>query len=183
MTLVNHSCSPNADHGILLEKDDAGKLCMEIRAIKDICKGEEITYCYFGNITNLCCSRRQGRKDFIKINVGFDCNCSVCSDPNTDQENIALELFDLLQTLPDPDHYRKGLSEWDRDAENLDKITDMIQDFQLGNLQFKCCSMTSLVKTAQLARNQNLVRKGLDMLKRFSEDIKMEKIARIREKL
>ena len=94
-----------------------------------------------------------------------------------------MELFDLLQTLPDPDHYRKGLSEWDRDAENLDKITDMIQDFQLGNLQFKCCSMTSLVKTAQLARNQNLVRKGLDMLKRFSEDIKMEKIARIREKL
>ena len=178
MTLVNHSCSPNADHGRLLEKDDAGKLNdrIEIRAIKDICKGEEINYSYFGNILDLCCLRRQGRKVFIKNNFGFDCNCSVCSELNTYQENIAMELLDLLQTLPDPDHYRKGLSEWSRDAENLDKINDLIQDFQLGKFQIKWRSMISLAKTAQLARNQNLVRKGLDMLKRFSEDIKMEQI-------
>ena len=185
MNLVNHSCSPNADHGLLLEKDETGKQYkrVEIRAIKNICKGEEITYSYFGNIINLCCSRRQGRKVFIKNNYGFDCSCSVCSDLNTDQENIAMELFDILQALPDPDHYRKGLSEWARDAENLDKIVDLIQDFQLGNLEIKWRSMISLAQTAQLARNQNLVRKGLDMLKRSSEDIKMEHIGRIHKKL
>jgi len=57
MALLNHSCAPNADIGKLLEKDDAGKPHnrIEIRAIKDISKGEEITYSYFGNINNLCC--------------------------------------------------------------------------------------------------------------------------------
>lgn len=187
MALLNHSCAPNADIGKLLEKDDAGKPHnrIEIRAIKDISKGEEITYSYFGNINNLCCPS-QARKIFIKENFEFDCNCGVCSVFDRDQENIALELLVLLQALSSGvgvDHYKKGLSEWARDAENLDKINDLMQKFLLGNLEVKWRSMISMVKTAQLARNQDLVKKGFDMLQRFSEDIKIEEIRLVYEKL
>jgi len=187
MALVNHSCSPNADVGkLLLEKDEAGKQYnrIEIRALKNISKGEEITYSYFGNLNKICCSSEE-RKMFVKEGYGFDCYCSVCSGHNMDQENIASELFDLLQTVPAPDsdHYRKDLSEWARDAENLDRINDLIQELQLGNSEVKWRSMVSLAKTAQLARNQNLVTKGLNMFKRFSGDIKIEEICLVYEKL
>ena len=117
----------------------------------------------------------------MKNKYHFDCNCDVCSGLNMDQENMAMELFDLLQTLPSPNHYSKGLSEWGRDAEKLDKINDLMQDFQLGNWSCKVMSMMSLVKTAQLARNQDLVKKGLDMFKRLSENIKIEEIGRLYE--
>ena len=110
-------------------------------------------------------------------------SCSVCSDLNTDQENIAMELLDILQALPDPDHYRKGLSEWARHAEKLDKMNDLTQELKIGNAKVKWNAMISLAKTAQLARNQNLVSKGLDMLKKFSGDIQMEEARLVYEKL
>ena len=95
------------------------------------------------------------------------------------------ELFDLLLTVPAPDsdHYRKELSEWARDAKNLDRINDLIQELQLGNSEVKWRSMVSLAKTAQLARKQNLMTKGLNMFKRFSGDIKIEEICLVYEKL
>ena len=184
MALLNHSCAPNADSGNLLEMDAAGKVHnrKEIRAMKDISKGEEITYCYFGDINNFCCSR-QRRKMYMKNNFHLECNCDVCSGLNMDQENIASELFDLLQKLPAPDHYRKGLSEWARDAEKLDRINDLIQEFKLGNLEVKWGVMISLAKTAQLARNKVLVSKGLNMLKSFCDDVQIEKIVLVYEKL
>jgi len=182
MALVNHSCIPNADDGQLMEEDDAGKPYnrREIRAIKDISKGEEITYSILGDVNSICCSM-QRRKMSMKNNHDFDCNCDVCSGLIMDQENMAMELFDLLQTLPSPNHFSKGLSEWATDAKKLDKINDIMQDFQLGNLKCKVMSTLSLVKTAQLARNQDLVKKGLDMFKRLSEDIKIKEIGRIYE--
>ena len=97
-----------------------------------------------------------------------------------------MELLVLLQKLSSGegvDHYKKDILEWARDAENLDKINDLMQKFQLGNLEVKWRSLISLAKTAQLARNQDLVKKGLDMFKKFSEDIKIEEIGLVYEKL
>ena len=187
MALLNHSCAPNADVGKLLEKDDAGKLYnrIEIRAIKDISKGEEITWCVsLGTSTTFAVLRTsEARKMFIKEEFGFECKCCACSDLDADQENIAMELFDHIQTLPSTDMYRKGLSEWARHAEKLDKMNDLTQELKIGNAKVKWNAMISLAKTAQLARNQNLVSKGLDMLKKFSGDIQMEEARLVYEKL
>lgn len=182
MALVNHSCAPNADCGKLQEKDKNGKLLMETRASEDISKGEEITYSYFGHINKLCCPSEE-RKAYVKYEGGFDCNCCICSGLLTDQENIAMELFHHLQTIGKGSGGRKDLSDWANEAEKLDKINDLIQKFKLGNLEVKWRSMISLAKTAQLARNQDLVRKGLDMLRSFCEDIKIEEIRLVYEKL
>mgnify|MGYP001451413082 CR=1 FL=1 len=81
------------------------------------------------------------------------------------------------------DHYKKGLSEWARHAEKLDKMNDLTQELKIGNAKVKWNAMISLAKTAQLARNQNLVSKGLDMLKKFSGDIQMEEARLVYEKL
>ena len=155
---------------------------IETRAIKDISKGEEITYAYFGHLNKFCCSSQE-RKAFVKNDFCFDCLCEVCSSGlETDHEIIALELFDLLQAF-DRNHYRKGITEWVRDAEQLDKFNDLIQEFQLGNLEVKWRSMISLAKTAQLARNKELVNKGLNMMKTFAEDVKIKEIGLVYEKL
>ena len=53
-------------------------------------------------------------------------------------------------------------------------MNDLTQELKIGNAKVKWNAMISLAKTAQLARNQNLVSKGLDMLKKFSGDIQME---------
>ena len=187
VALVNHSCAPNSDYGRIIEKDENGKLYnrMETRAIKNISKGEEVTYCYFGEINKLCC-QSQIRKMFVKNDFGFDCNCCVCSVPDKDQEKIALELLDQFQNLVPTgtkNFYRKDLSDWARDAEKLDQINDLIQEFKLGNLEVKWRVMISLVKTAQLARDKALVNKGLNMLKSFCEDVQIEKVVLVYEKL
>ena len=184
IALLNHSCAPNADAGKLLEKNNAGKLYnrIEIRAIKDISKGEEITFCVSlgTSITCAVLRTREARKIFIKEEFGFECKCCACSDLDADQENIAMELFEHIQTLTYTDIYKK---DWARDAEKLDKINDLTQKFRIGNAEFKWNSMISLAKTAQLARNQNLVTKGLNMLKKFSGDIQMEEARQVYEKL
>ena len=45
--LVNHSCAPNAIEYGLTPKTKEEELTNELRAIKDISKGEEIVTCYF----------------------------------------------------------------------------------------------------------------------------------------
>ena len=183
MALLNHSCAPNADSGHLLEMDDAGKPYnrKEIRAIKDISKGEEITRSYLEEVHHLF-SSRQDRKMFIKEKFTFNCNCDVCCGLNMDQENMAIELFVVFRTLT-LTPYRKGLSEWAKDAKTLGRIVDMMQNFQLGNWRCKVMIITTLVKTAHLARDQDLVNKGLEIMKRLFKDIKIEEIDLVSKKL
>ena len=121
---------------------------------------------------------------FMKNDFHLDCNCHVCSGLSPAQENLAMELYDLFQTLPSGlFHHRKGLSDWAIEAEIFDKINDKMQDFQLGNWNCKATSLMSLVRTAQLARNQDLVNKGLEMFMSFYEDTKLEEIGLLYEKL
>ena len=183
IALLNHSCAPNADSGHLLEMDDAEKPYnrKEIRAIKDISKGEEITRSYLEEVHHLF-SSRQDRKMFIKEKFTFNCNCDVCCGLNMDQENMAIELFLVFRTLA-LTPYRKGLTEWAKDAKKLGRIVDMMQNFQLGNLRCKVMIITTLVKIAYLARDQDLVNKGLEIMKRLYEDIKLEEIDLVCKKL
>ena len=119
---------------------------IEIRAIKDISKGEEITWCVsLGTSTtfsDICTSEE--RKMFIKEEFGLECKCCACSDLDKDQENIAMELYDHIQTLSSTDIYSKSLSEWARDAEKLDKINDLTQKFQICRTQVEVYDFTGV---------------------------------------
>ena len=99
--LLNHSCGPNAANETFVPKDK-DDLRVEVRATKDINKGEEITIFY--NIYKdysykVFGSTIEERKIAIKKNFDFDCKCCVCSGSVPGQEDIIKELLELHGTL------------------------------------------------------------------------------------
>ena len=76
--LVNHSCVPNVTQSAK-KSDDAFKV--EVRAIKDISRGEEVTVSYLNPdfIANFGLNR-QKRREKLKSALSFDCNCSFCTE-------------------------------------------------------------------------------------------------------
>lgn len=68
----NHSCVPYAE---FMWNEEKRK--QEIRAIRDIPEGEEITICYF---TLLVAARSQKeRKEYLQSHYGFPCDCVACN--------------------------------------------------------------------------------------------------------
>ena len=85
MVLVNHSCAPNAAC-MGLEKVVDEDIAVELRAIKNIAKGEEITNCYFSDVM-MFGSIPSKRKTAIKKILKFDCKCPVRLGQVSGQEN------------------------------------------------------------------------------------------------
>ena len=92
--LVNHSCAPNAieysEYGLM--KDEV--FTDELRAIKDISKGEEIVTCYFPDVRKYGSIPRK-RKTGIKKDFCFDCKCPVCLGKVPGQEKVLKKLIEL----------------------------------------------------------------------------------------
>ena len=76
--LVNHSCVPNVAMGAKKLNDECK---VEVRAIKDISRGEEVTVSYLNDdyISEFGLNR-QKRREKLKKALFFDCNCSFCSE-------------------------------------------------------------------------------------------------------
>ncbi len=102
--LVNHSCVPNAALGKLepTELDGDQDLCDELRAIKDISKGEEITICYYNDVKKYGSMLRKRKTNFKKFQ-GFDCKCPVCLGQISCQEKNLKKLIELQNKL-DPSY-------------------------------------------------------------------------------
>ncbi|CAG8974815.1 hypothetical protein HYALB_00000429 [Hymenoscyphus albidus] len=84
---INHSCQPNAYHGWnpLLEEHT-------VYAIRQISAGEEITLAYhYGGPSEY-------RKEILKERFGFDCTCSICTLPPSEQK-ASDDRHVLAQTL------------------------------------------------------------------------------------
>jgi len=72
MSRFNHSCVPS---GEFHWNDQYSR--QEIRAIKNIQAGEEITICYF--TIEIAVHTQQERKQFLLDHYGFPCDCPDCS--------------------------------------------------------------------------------------------------------
>jgi len=175
IVLVNHSCAPNAAEGNLKPYDESKSV--EVRAIKSIVKGDEVTICYENDFSNFCCCFG-GRREKIKENFGFDCNCQYCASP--DQEDLMWEIFNLHADLGDSNaessdnHLNMKLSHWAKDAEILGKIVSVGEKIRIGGLKHKWTMMVSAAKTAHLARNQDLLKNAMQMLENFAGVTKLE---------
>lgn len=79
MSLINHSCAPNSAKGILEPKETGGKnkKKMELRAIKSIAKGDEITICYLDKTESVLTPEE--KKTALQDIFEFDCQCDVCT--------------------------------------------------------------------------------------------------------
>lgn len=185
--LLNHSCAPNA---VKETFDKEGDVRVEVRAIKDIAKGEEITV-FYNNYKDysykVMGSTTQERKIAIKKNFDFDCKCCVCSGEVPGQEDIIKELLELHGTLDDeagqvltPDRtpqIKKNPSEWVKDLQNIDKIVDLNLKLFIGSVYDKQWSLELLMKAAAMAGDLDLKRKAMKGCKKLSEDTKMTDIA------
>ena len=155
--LINHSCSPNAVNEVDSTDDES-----ELRAIKDICKGEEVTICYVGDFKRFGSISRK-RKTGLKKIVGFDCKCNVCLGKTPGQDKLMKKLIELHSKLdPNP-------SDWRREASIRDKIVDVFLDLDIGHPCDKFNALKKLVEAAQLANDPILLRKALDKCRQAAE--------------
>ena len=164
ISLINHSCSPNAVEGYLKPYNENESI--EVRATKSIVKGEEVTICYEKDFFKLCCSL-EARRTAIKKGFLFDCNCQYCASP--DQEDLNWEILNLQEDLRDsnketPDKHKKKLSHWAKEAEILSKIVSLNHKNHIGEIEHKWTLMVSAAKVAHLARNEGLVKKAMQKL-------------------
>ena len=174
LSLVNHSCAPNAVEGELrLESEAEGHIPhFELRAIKDISKGEEINTCYVNNIKRFGNGALK-RKAGVLQELTFDCVCSVCSGQVADQREILKRIRELHLQLS-PLHLTEmviGFEKWE--ARIQDKIVDSTMKLYIGKLDDKIRALNVMVRTAHLARDQNLVRKAMDMWTQLAADTKL----------
>ena len=168
LALVNHSCQPNATNRSGLKKANEGH-CKELRAIKDIRKGEEISICYF-NFKDLQKFRSNLRKRMVALKkaMGFDCRCPVCLGQVPLQEKTLKKLIEAYNKLnPTP-------SDWKREAGIWSWIVDLRMELNIGDPIERIWVFDKLLRFAHLARDKNLVRKAKDMWRQFTEETKNE---------
>ncbi|OWZ15375.1 hypothetical protein PHMEG_00010988 [Phytophthora megakarya] len=80
--LINHSCQPNCTWS------NGGDSVMEVRALRDIKEGEEITLSYI----DIDMERSERRKE-LRDTKHFDCQCERCSVPLSESVDRYLEGF------------------------------------------------------------------------------------------
>ena len=170
IALVNHSCAPNAVEGELKQKSDED-ICNELRAIRKICKGEEITICYFMDVKKFGSIPRK-RKSVLKKSLGFDCKCIACLGQVLGQEKTLKKLIELHNKL------NPTALDWKREAGLRSRVVDLTMELHIGQPLEKTSALEALMGIAHLARDKDLVKKAMDMMKQLAEEYKLEVIQR-----
>ena len=168
IALVNHSCAPNA---LCSSEVDLEDLSVELRAIKKIRKGEEITICYYPDVKEFGSIQRKRKIAFKKV-LGFDCKCPVCLGQVPVQEKVLKKLIELASKL------NPTGSDFRREAGLRSRIVDLTVELNIGHPNEKIKAVNSFVGFAHLARDKDLVKKALDIAKQFSEENKSVDIMR-----
>ena len=175
IALVNHSCVPNADlnRPELQMIDGSQDLCNELRALKDISKGEEITIFYYLDV------RKDGSilrkwKAAIRKYYRFDCKCPMCLGEVSFPEKTLKKLIEQNKKL----NLTPAAGDWKREAITCSRIVDLTMELYIGSPIEKIRALGNLAKSAHLARDKDLVMKAMDKLRQLAEDTKLEYMRR-----
>ena len=176
ISLINHSCSPNAARGKLVLSTDTrltGQK-MEVRAIRNISKGEEVTTFYIMTGTTVNMMRSEIRAT-LKRDFGFDCKCSICKGEIPDQDDIKKKILKIIEKdLPPYD--RRKPSDWRRDANENERIMELTKQMHIVPFDTKCFACIDLAYAAHMARDPVLRKKAMDTWAELNEDVKLEKM-------
>ena len=183
IALLNHSCAPNAYIGSLKPTDSFPEEKYEIRAVKDISKGEEVTVCYLQDGDNLV--PKMFRQFRLRINQAIsDCKCPVCSGDIPDQNELVEEygrIFHTLKANGYDDHYKKSLLDWKKEATMMEKILEITPKLYIAKVDDKYRAYNMVAEAAQMARDPVLLEKAMTMFKKLEEELKFEEVRRWRE--
>ena len=128
----------------------------EVRAVKDISRGEEITKCYLDskNMLNFGFNRLT-RMSRIQEVLGFECKCFICSGglgKFADQEEILKKMLELAKKF-DPNHHQKKKVDWEREAQLYQRMADLTKELFIGTVTFyKMNLLSGVAAAAHLAR-------------------------------
>ena len=180
--ILNHSCAPNAFAGRMTKlsrKYKEPKLRMEVRAIKDISKGEEVTICYLPALPSVQYQAVMNKT--LQDNYNFDCECDVCTGKDPDagfnQDTIKRKLWAVnmqyFNTAPAKSSHGKSRADWRKEALMLEKILDLTTQLYVGPLRTST-ACDALAMSAQLARDSSLLSKAMNTMKELSEKTQSE---------
>ena len=175
-TLLNHSCAPN----VFVDTFDkeSGESWCEVRAVKDIPKGEEVTVFYevpqeHGNYSYLVYGcNAQERRIVIQKEFRFHCKCAVCSGNTSEQEDVIKELLKLQKALGQS--CKRG--DLAQQAQISEKIVDLNLTLYIGSPKDKIWSMKGLGAAAEMAQNKDLEKKALDGMKKLTKDWQIDRL-------
>ena len=103
----------------------------------------------------------------------------MCSGDVEDNEDVMRHLSELYKAL-DSKHDQKKVSDysasdWTREAKTWTEIVDKTHKLHIGEIYDKVVSVSLLATLAQFARDQKLLEKAMDILKKLGEDAKFER--------
>ena len=179
VALVNHSCSPNATSRNLntlrqIQLEGKQDHSVELRAIKDIRKGEEITIYYSEGVEKYG-SNLKKRRTALKKDLLFECKCPVCLGQVPLQEKTLKKLIEAHNKLnPTP-------SDWKREAGIWSWIVDLTMELNIGDPLDRIRSLEALMLFAHLARDKDLLRKAMDLWRQLCKETKIETLQKIFE--
>ena len=168
-SMLNHSCDPNT---ITNSPDFSGK-SMEVRAIKEIQVGEEVTTSYIDALTATL--REKKEKEVLLKNWSFQCKCDICLQPETDRiKKLRIEWREGMlkeKTMFDAMNNSKEQSKFlilQKFANSLNQCVDFIIKVDNPFLSFYSKNVYCYLLGAGLTAGRlDLQRKGKSLLKKF----------------
>ena len=176
ISLLNHSCAPNAAMGLLdSEEDKEPEKRFELRAIKDISKEEEVTIFYPPEKKTLPWLHADIR-EMIHEGYGFDCKCPVCSGEVPNQDDILRKIADIHYSIQEriEGEDEKTLLDLKREAIAYGAIVELYKPVYMGRLEEKIATLFALRKAALKSGNLDLVQKAVDGIKGLAEKTGLE---------
>jgi len=157
-SLMNHSCAPNVLQRYSSDADDVS----EIRAIKDILKGEEVTQCYTRGLMT-----SSQMKAMLQEVFRFDCKCGVCTGSIPHQDVLISEISSKINLLYSPidTFFRKKKKDWMNEASELERAVDLTKQLYIGQLSDRLKVHEPFVVASQMARDPIRLKKAMDVLK------------------
>lgn len=159
--LINHSCSPNVFMDQTWGKETTG----ELRALRDIKRGEEINDSYI----MLGYRNKKQRQDELR-KWGFECECASCSLETDDclLTNTARLEADIRRGVS-----RQGDKDWAEIARCQHQVVTNLQLMTFAPLLLPM-EAADLVCMAQMGRQQHLVKQGMLLLDDIVEKRKVK---------
>jgi len=177
ISLLNHSCAPNAAMGLLDKENIEPEERIELRAIKDITKEEEVTICYPTENMVMPCLHAEMRKTILE-DFGFDCKCLVCSGELPNQDDIMRKILDILisnrKRAKDEDEDEMTLSDWTKEAISFGAIVELSKPVYMGRVEAKMMDLWLLSRAAFKARKPALYKKTFIEINELAEKTRLK---------
>ena len=176
ISLLNHSCAPNAAMGLLDGKEnEAVEKRFELRAVKDISKEDEVTIFYPQEHDDLPWLHDDMRNT-IQEEFGFDCKCTVCLGEVPNQDDIMRKMLDILNSNRESrkDEDEMNLSDWTKEAIAYEPIIELAKAVYMGRPEGKMANLLLFLQYASKARNVGLLEKAVNGIKELAEKTGLE---------